>query len=182
MENLTYKPITKNLIKIEPRINEVYLSSFPERDRVPWSFLLKKSSNKNMDFLAFYDEGKFVGFTYLISTTTKLYILYLAIDDKVRSKGYGSRILNIIKQLNDRTIFLSIEEVAEKHKDYSTRKKRLEFYQKNGFAKNDYSLKEMGQIFETLSFNGGIVREDLIDAFAILIKPMPKFVLKWVIK
>ncbi|ONI38138.1 hypothetical protein AN639_08345 [Candidatus Epulonipiscium fishelsonii] len=133
--------------------------------------------------MAFYDGNTFIGLTYLISTAYKVYILYLAMDTNVRSKGYGSHVLDIIKQrYNDKTVFLSIEEVSEKYKDFSIRKRRLEFYLKNGFVKNDYSLKELGQLLETMSFNGLADKDDFIDTFTILAKPLPKFVIKQLIK
>ncbi|OON94623.1 MAG: hypothetical protein ATN31_00310 [Candidatus Epulonipiscioides saccharophilum] len=183
MENITYRPITKKLIKSESGIKDVYCTSFPGKERLPLWFLVSKSRRKDIEFLAFYDEDKFVGLTYLIRNNTKVYILYIAMDSSLRSKGYGTRVLNIIKsRYNDKTIFLSMEEVSEKYNDFAIRKSRLEFYIKNGFVKNNYVVKEIGQHFETMSFNGLTTKEDLIDTVSILAKPAPKFILKWVLK
>ena len=71
----------------------------------------------------------------------KLNILYLAVNDKIRSKGYGSAILQCIKQrFSNKAIALNIEPLDPKSDNYAQRIKRFEFYLKNGFVDTHYQI------------------------------------------
>lgn len=80
------------------------------------------------------------------------FILYLAVDEYVRNKGYGSYLLNwFTEQEKDKEIFLNIDELNSKYKDNEIRKKRLKFYKKNKFYITNYlSIEECGN-FNILS-------------------------------
>ncbi len=140
--------ITSELLQSQNRIEEVYMSSFDEYERLSISYITHKTKNKDIDFLAFYDDELFVGLAYTININNKLCILYFAIDESYRSKGYGSRALEKIKEINEnKIIFLTIREVDKKYHDYITRNRRLNFYQKNGFARNDFTTDEQGHFY-----------------------------------
>ena len=81
-----------------------------------------------------------------------IFILYLAVNIESRSKGYGSYLLKwCLQKYKDKKIYLNIEEVKESVKDYETRKKRLKFYQNNGFYITNYISKEDIENFNILS-------------------------------
>ena len=56
-----------------------------------------------------------------------------------------------LQKYRDKKIYLNIEEVKENAKDYETRKKRLKFYQNNGFYITNYISKEDIENFNILS-------------------------------
>ena len=56
-----------------------------------------------------------------------------------------------LQKYRDKKIYLNIEEVRENTKDYETRKKRLKFYQNNGFYITNYISKEDIENFNILS-------------------------------
>ena len=109
-------------------IKELYCRAFPASERYPLWLLLAMSLRKCVDFIAFYDDGVFCGFTYLIQHGKLTFVLYLAVDGGMRSRGYGGCALDWIKNrypAND--IVLNIEAI-EPSQNYSQRIKRLEFY------------------------------------------------------
>lgn len=72
------------------KVKELYEGSFPKNERIPINLLLRKAKKDFIEFLVIYDNDVFVGFTYLITREDLTYVLYIAIDNKIRSKGYGS--------------------------------------------------------------------------------------------
>ena len=83
-----------------------------------------------------------------------IFILYLAVNTKIRSNGYGSYLLRwCLEKYKDKKIYLNIEEVKKEFEDYETRKRRLNFYLKNGFFYTNYISKEDSGNFNILSNN-----------------------------
>ena len=83
-----------------------------------------------------------------------IFLLYLAINTEIRSKGYGSYLLKwCLRKYKDKKIYLNIEEVKEDFEDYEIRKRRLDFYLKNGFFLTKYISKEEFENFNILSNN-----------------------------
>ena len=132
-----------------------------------------------IDFLAFYDNDIFCGFTYLITNKNTTFILYLAIDNNIRSKGYGSQILNWITNNKQNNIVLNIESVSDKYDNYKERLSRQKFYLKNGFIDTKYKLIDKDDVYDVLhkgdkfakseyeallrNFSFGLVRKKLVN-------------------
>ncbi|MCR5184549.1 MAG: GNAT family N-acetyltransferase [Bacilli bacterium] len=147
MKEITYSTHPE----IKEDISPLYLSSFPASERPPLRYFYQGlEKNKENELYAYYDDDVFIGFSYLTSYKDIIYIFFLAVKESLRNKGYGSKILTIIKDNNpDKVILLCYEEVDTKYKDYLSRKKRKDFYIKNGFKKNGLKTDEYGVIFET---------------------------------
>lgn len=103
-----------------------------------------------VNFLAFYDDDIFCGFTYLIYNKNTTFVLYLATDNSVRSTGYGSQILNWISNDKPNDIVLNIETVSDKYDNYEQRLSRQKFYLKNGFVDTKYKLIDKDTIYDVL--------------------------------
>ena len=168
---ISTKDITKEILKKEPKIKVLFKKSFPPAERLPISLLLRRVKNAGAKFVAYYEDNDFIGISYSIPAgNKKTYILYIAVVDEARGKGYGTIIINRIKEqcIGD-TIFLSIDEISEKYDDYELRKKRQVFYEKNGFILNDFTTKDFGMVFNIMSYNGLITKSDfdeLVDRLA----------------
>ena len=88
--------VVNSRLKEYKNILNLYKESFPKNERLPIWLLNIMSKRTCVDFLAFYDNNIFCGFSYLIHNNNITFILYLAIDTSIRSKGYGTKILNLI--------------------------------------------------------------------------------------
>lgn len=137
---MTIKKVTfKN--KSYQLIRNLYYEAFPQKERIPFELLVLRSSAEWIDFFAFYDNGRFCGFAYLISSDTLTSIMYLAVDKELRSSGYGSRILNFIrKRYKDHTLALEIEMPHNKAENYLQQVQRKKFYIRNGFSESGYEV------------------------------------------
>lgn len=143
--------VVNSRLKEYKKILNLYKESFPKNERLPIWLLNIMSKRTCVDFLVFYNNNIFRGFSYLIHNNNITFILYLAIDTSIRSKGYGTKILSLIsnnKQNNN--IILNIETVSNKYVDYKQRLNRQKFYFKNGFVDTKYKLVDSGNIYGVL--------------------------------
>ena len=84
--------------KRKEELKNLYESSFPQKERTPFSILMLRCKSKMVNLLIFTENNNMVGFSYLIKKDRHLLILYLAVKEDLRDKGYGSRILYDIKR------------------------------------------------------------------------------------
>ncbi|MGG5372098.1 hypothetical protein IGI67_003769 [Enterococcus sp. AZ196] len=107
---------------------------------------------KGIEFLAFYEEKLFCGFAYLVHHRKTTFIVYLATNPDIHSKGFGSKILKWIeKTYNQNEIVLNIETVSPNYGNYQQRLRRQHFYFKNGYYKMDFKIEDNGVIYDILS-------------------------------
>ena len=75
---------------------------------------------------------------YTIENDKYYFILYLAVNQEMRSKGYGGEILNYAyEQDGKRNIILNVERLDQTADNYEQRLKRVSFYEKTGYAEQD---------------------------------------------
>ena len=163
MESINYK----NNRKIKKDIKELYLSAFPKEERPPAWIFFKNALRDNQNLYGYYENGEFIGFSQLTLYKDICYLFFLAVSQNKRHQGYGSKILNLIKEENkDKVILLCYEEVDDKYIDNELRIKRKHFYTKNGFRYNELKTNEFGVIFETCYYGSHFVNyEDYVEIF-----------------
>lgn len=134
-------------------MKKLYLRAFPKEERAPFWLLKSKSKKDFVDFLAIYDESKWVGFAYVIRYEKLAYIFYLAIDDSVRGKGYGTKTLKKLKEKYDGyKIFLALETLDKNADNYEQRVKRHNFYRNAGLKDFPYKLREATMVYSIMGF------------------------------
>ena len=133
------------------QIIDLYERSFPEHERVaPW-MLRFAARRDSCDFLAFYDAGDLCALAYTVTTGRLTYLLYLAVDDRMRGRGYGTRVLTWLKARRPRRpIALGIEPLYPDAPNYEQRVRRLAFYERNGFCDTGYVYTENGDTYTVL--------------------------------
>ncbi|WP_332372356.1 GNAT family N-acetyltransferase [Lactococcus cremoris] len=140
--NLEIKNVSKTLPEYR-QVIDLVKNSFPKEEQYP-IWLLK--------LWAYYQNDEFCGISYLVSYEEMIFVLYLAVNNQVQSKGYGSAILETLKEkFQDKNITLNIERLDPEADNYEQRVKRLKFYQKNGFYDTDYTITDRGETFLTLT-------------------------------
>lgn len=153
----------------------LFRSAFPEVEKIPFGILRLFSLRKEIDFLSFSDGGVFVGFTYLVSYKKTTFVLYLAVDGSLRGKGYGSRVLSQIKaEKPGQRIVLNIEPLDDKAPNAEQRRKRLAFYERNGFDESGYVARDSSAAYDVLCFGPILDPEEyerLLTRFALHLAP-----------
>lgn len=131
------------------KIRRIYNQSFPKSERFPFWILIKCSESNDILFSEISDDDKTIGIEYAIKNNGSVYLMYFAIDETMRNKGYRSLILkDLIEKYN--TIILSIEKVEENN---IIAKKRKEFYLRSGFKETKKYIEQDGVYYELLCSN-----------------------------
>lgn len=138
-------------------------TAFPPEEQMPFGLLFLKALRKNTHFTAYYDENVFAGISYCIDLEDVVYVLYLAVNDQVRSKGYGSAILASIKErFGNKTLMLEIETLSQPEADnFEQRQSRLAFYERNGFEQTHLRENDNGVIYDILKCGRNITVQDM---------------------
>lgn len=167
MSNLDFIDI-KNNKECGNKVIKLYNEAFPRDERIP-IWLLKILARKDKaKFYGIYDNGKFVGLIYNIFYRDIVFVFYLAIDKKTRGQGYGSKVLDSIKQKYSKCrIALCIEPVDKNSNNYGQRIKRKNFYIKNGFKDSNYTIKERNIIYEMLYYNENVILQEFEEMMKI---------------
>lgn len=146
MRTIEYKE-NKNIRKdIEP----LFVSAFIEEERPPVHIFFLSLKKDYHRLFGVYENDIFVGFYYLTFYKDICYIYFLAIKEEYRHLGYGSKILQYIKEkYPDYVLLLCYEEIDPKYDDYENRCKRERFYIKNGFVRNIFKVNEYGVVYQS---------------------------------
>jgi len=142
--------IDKNFIDLD-RVENLALEAFPPEEYLSPVKILEMS---NLDFFAIYDGDKFIGFMVVKIYKTMSYLFFLAVDRNFRGQGYGSEIIQKIKELYpDYNQVVDFEMIDKNASNYNQRVKRKEFYMKNGYKETGYFLSYLGVNYEIMSMD-----------------------------
>lgn len=118
------------------------------------NFMVKKG---RAEFLGFYEEDRFIGATFTTSSNKGILIWYLAVNEELRHKGYGSKIISSFKTLFKNINIYAHVPLVEDYKKYQNEIEILEkFYSKNGFYNTKYKIENDGDqhiVYSTRIFN-----------------------------
>lgn len=134
------------------KVKALYYAAFPKEERIPWLLMRLLTVRKGTQLSVYYHADTFCGFTFTASYKKALFVLFLAVDDDKRGKGYGSAILEHLKQTDpEREILLNVELLDSMAENYAQRVQRMAFYKKNGFYDTGYDIDEVGGTFRVLA-------------------------------
>jgi len=147
--------ITSKKFKDFRAVANIYTSAFPPSGQAPMWFLLHRAKKTHIKFNAYYDGERVIGLAYFVVYARACYVVRLAVDTECQSKGYGSQLLDSIKAAypNNR-IILAIEMEDENADNNEQRKKRRQFYLRNGFVSTGISSELKGVTYDLLVCNG----------------------------
>ena len=139
--DLESRDVTRRLPQYREVI-DLYRRAFPSEERIPLWHMRLMSLRRDVRLRAWLDDGALVGLTYTVSRPTMLWLFYFAVNDAVRSRGYGSRILSHLRQeAEGRTIVLEIEPLDDGAPNIEQRRRRRSFYERTGFTPTGYRLR-----------------------------------------
>lgn len=113
-------------------INALYDISFPDHEQRSYAGRAALLPLEQYYLYKITDNNQFVGFIGGWAIDAFFYIEHFAIDQHIRGAGYGQKSLTALCQLYPQ-IVLEIDPLVDE-----VAKKRLHFYEKNGFVRNDY--------------------------------------------
>ncbi len=160
--------------KYRKQVKKLYKTAFPKNERAPFGFLMRRTENGRDSFSAVLEDGRFIGLTYTIHVGNLVYLFYLAIVEEERGKGYGTKILKLIRDsYSDCAIILSVEDTdlltAE---NYDQRIRRLGFYESNGYKKLGVKITEIGVVYDLLCTDENVTKKDFLSLMKNYLGPM----------
>ena len=151
--------------KYKKQIKKLYKTAFPFYERAPFPLLMKRTDNGRDSFYAVMDENSFIGLVYTIECEKMVYVFFLAVIEESRGKGYGTKMLEKIREMHgEKPITLMIEDTEEKNaKNMDERIRRLKFYEENGFKRLHIKINEAGVRYELLGTDYSVTQEDFLN-------------------
>ena len=142
---------------IKANIESLYNSAFPEDERPPFSWTYEVFSKTDESFIVgYYENDVFIGYIHYVIYLDIIYIAFFAIAEEKRNQGYGTMILNDMREeYLFHTLLLCFEEVDKKYSDYDNRVKRMKFYETNGYVDNGLKTQEGDVVYQS-AYNGSM--------------------------
>ena len=159
---LTVKKVSSKSKNIKI-VKNILKTSFTKEERMPFFMMRLLSKTPNTDFLAFYDQASLCAFVYMATYDDITLIIYLAVDELERSKGYGTKVLKLIEGMYPKNkMVLFIDRCDVDAADKNDRLKRKQFYSRNGYQETDYFIDSTKEYQEIMIKNGPFEKEQFI--------------------
>lgn len=147
--------IVQNISKEMRYFNEIadlQKNAFPPEEQYSMEKILKLAQEQNIEYKSFWENDLLCGILFFCIGDSMLYLFYIAVNDKLRSKGYGTRMLNWLKEhYPNSDIVLNIEPINKNACNAEQRINRFEFYKRNGFFETGMKLYDDSGIYDILS-------------------------------
>lgn len=119
-----------------PDFWNLYNSSFPLIERRNLEQQVQVFRNSFFNLISFYKDDKYIGFLSFWNFPSYVYLEHFAINEDLRGVGYGAKVLSELIKETSKLIILEIDPI-----DDEKSRRRLSFYNKMGFVKNDLDYK-----------------------------------------
>ena len=157
-----------------PQVQALYESAFSANERIPMKQLLDDKIKR--EFWAFFDEDSFCGFSNSISHGDITNIVYFAVVPELRCRGYGSQILQAIREKHPDSrivVDIEVEEDSKDAEELERRNRRRDFYQRNGFEASPFEYHWQGEHYRLLSAGGTVTEKEFRDFWKEILKDIP---------
>ena len=152
------------------KVCNIMTEAFPETELMPMWVLRLLARRKLIKFSAVLDDEKICGVLYTVENKEYVFILYLAVSEEVRCRGYGGQILDLVKKnARGRHTVLHVEYPDANAENAEQRSKRMSFYARNGIHDTGYFFGEDDEKYAVLSSNGAEID---IESFKSLLRYM----------
>ena len=143
----------------EPRLRRLYrehvAEDFPPAERRPLSAILRLRRRGDYDTWGVFDGDALAAYAFLWRGAGCALLDYLAVCRDARGQGYGTRALELVKGQYSPVPLLAEVEAPEESAppgENALRQRRLNFYQRAGFAPLGYQAVLFGVRYDMLSW------------------------------
>lgn len=141
----------------------LYYRAFPKNERRPFPELIDRRLGDTEAF-CFYSEDRFIGMAAVMNSPEITHIVYLAIDESLRGRGYGSQALKLLHEFYaGKRIMVDIELPDGTSENEKQRMARKQFYLRAGYSETPVKYLWQHEKYEILSFGGSVSEQDYND-------------------
>lgn len=113
---------------------KLYMESFPEYERRKADSHTQATKDGMFHTKIAYDADNFIALIFYWQKRRRIYIEHIAVNQELRGKNYGSTVIKRLQEDNPgKIIVLEIDPPVDE-----VSQKRLRFYERLGFRKNNY--------------------------------------------
>ena len=152
--------ITKNN-RFWEEVNRLAKEAFPPEEYLAPQTLVDMAKTDHLDFLALSERDVFVGFMVVKTYKNLAYLFFLAINPSCRSKGYGSRAIETLKaEYPGKKQVVDFEMLDDYAQNNEQRKKRRNFYLRNGYQETGLFLSYLGVDYEVFCMDNDFQEDE----------------------
>lgn len=156
--------IQTNGKKYKEEIFALYEEAFPPEEKKPRELLETLAEQGKMELLAVVEEGKFIGLAMNMLSGPRALLDYFAIAPEYRSHGYGGRVIReLLKRFRNQKYIFEIEMQDANAENAVDRKRRKEFYLRNGLKETGLFVNVYTTDFELLTPDGKLTFQEYTD-------------------
>ncbi len=149
---------------LEP-LKALYFDAFPEVERKPFPYMEELCASGKMEMLAVVENGEFIGLDINMLAKNAAILDYFAISPEKRSGGYGSRALRLIlERFQGQKLIFEIETQDPSAENAVDRKRRKDFYLRNGVKETGVFANVYHTDFELLTQDGKLTFSLYLEA------------------
>lgn len=150
--NLT---LSDSYLKYLNEINDLYIEAFPKAERKPMDQIIKVCQNGYGRIIPILMDDEFVGMFITLDSDgdNTLLIDYFAIKSDYRGLSLGSKAIELLNEMENKTIIIEIEPCVNEASNLLQRQKRKKFYENLGFRQTDINISWFGVDLELMSLN-----------------------------
>lgn len=150
--NLT---LSNSYINYLDEIKNLYIEAFPKAERKPMDQIIKVCENGFGRIIPILLDDEFVGMFITLDSNKDdtLLIDYFAIKNDYRGLSLGSKSIELLNKMENKTIIIEIEPCHKEAKNLIQRQKRKKFYKNLGFKQTDINISWFGVDLELMSLN-----------------------------
>ena len=166
--DLTLKPITRKSPDYKQFI-DILVNAFPHDELIPTWLLNLAAKRKAAKYLGIYAGDTPIAVMFTLESSEMVYLLYIAVREDLRNKGYGSEIVKLLlKHAGGRELALNSEYPGENAPDDDIRKRRLRFYDRLGIRQSGWGCTTVGVTYAVLTSHDELNAEALYKTVASL--------------
>ncbi len=155
---------------------QINAEAFPASERMAFDEIFAFASDTNTDVLGIYDGKRPIGFIVLLKNKECGYIYFLAIDSRLREKGYGSAAIQKMREdYPELQLVLDFEVIDENAENNTQRLRRKKFYLRNGFHETGNYTMLREDHFEVVCSGGELHQAALKNLLCIIHAHRPEF-------
>lgn len=150
--NLT---LSNSYLEFLDEINNLYIEAFPKAERKPMKQIIKVCQNGYGRIIPILLDDEFVGMFITLDSDGDdiLLIDYFAIKSDYRGLSLGSKAIELLNKMENKTIIIEIEPCVNEASNLLQRQKRKKFYENLGFKQTDINISWFGVDLELMSLN-----------------------------